>query len=120
MVQTNSSHTNINYNYFEYGTSTFQQIHGTAMGAAFSPIIANIYMSVTLQKILLTQQKKPLLLKRYIDDVFLIWTDTKEALENFLTALNQFHPAIHFTHCLTRLNRFSRFNNLSRAALPSY
>ena len=30
-------HINVNYNYFEYGPLTFQQIHGTAMGTAFSP-----------------------------------------------------------------------------------
>ena len=90
-------HLNINYNYFEYGTLVFQQIHGTAMGAAFSPTIANIYMSIFLNNFLTIQQHKPLLLKRYIDDILVIWTHTKETLQNFLSALNNFHPSLHFT-----------------------
>lgn len=67
------------------------------MGAAFSPSIANIYMSVTLQKFLNTRQHKPLLLKRYIDDIILIWTHSKESLEDFLFALNHYHPSLHYT-----------------------
>ena len=90
-------HKNINYNYFQYGTLTFQQIKGTAMGAAFSPTIANIYMSVTLQKFLKARQQKPLLLKRYIDDIIIIWTHSKESLEEFLFALNHFHPSLRYT-----------------------
>ena len=52
--------TNVNYNYFQFADLTFQQIHGTAMGAAFSPTVANIYMSVILRNFLNTQQQQPL------------------------------------------------------------
>ena len=38
-------HINVNHNYFEFATLIFQQITGTAMGTAFSPTIANIFMS---------------------------------------------------------------------------
>ena len=48
---------NINYNYFQFTDIIFQQIHGTAMGAAFSPTVANIFMSVTLRNFLNTQQE---------------------------------------------------------------
>lgn len=71
-LTTNMAHTswpelkNINHNYFEFATLAFQQIHGTAMGAA---TINNIFMSVTLHRFLRTHQHKPLLLKRYIDDI---------------------------------------------------
>lgn len=91
-------HTNINYNYFEFGIFTFQQTNGTAMGVAFSPTIANIYMSVTLRNFLQTQPHKPQLLKRYIDDITMIWNNTEEELLQFLTALNTFHPSLHFTY----------------------
>ncbi|CAI7996639.1 CAP-Gly domain-containing linker protein 1 [Geodia barretti] len=57
-----------------FGNATFQQIQGTAMGADFSPTMANIYMSVILQKFLLTQPTQPYYLKRYIDDILMIWT----------------------------------------------
>ena len=90
-------HTNVNYNYFEFGTLTFQQINGTAMGASFSPTIANIFLSITLNKFLATQPLKPLLLKRYIDDIFVIWPHSSEELNTFLTALNTFHSSLHFT-----------------------
>ena len=53
---------NVNYNYAGF---LFQQTHGTAMGAAFSPTIANIFLSVTLGKFLKTQPCQPLFLKIY-------------------------------------------------------
>ena len=49
-------HTNINHNYFEFASLIFQQIRGTAMGAAFSPTVANIYMSVVVRRFLRTQK----------------------------------------------------------------
>ena len=88
---------NINYNYFQFTDIIFQQIHGTAMGAAFSPTVANIFMSVTLRNFLNTQQERPLLLARYIDDIFMIWPN-KQDLNRFLHNLNNFHPNLHFTH----------------------
>ncbi len=91
-------HTNINYNYFEFANYIFQQIKGTAMGAAFSPTIANIFMSVILRQFLRTQQIQPLIILRYIDDIFMIWPDSTTTLQSFLTALNSFHPNLHFTH----------------------
>ena len=39
-------HININFNYFEFATFIFQQSHGTAMGTAFSPTVANIFIYV--------------------------------------------------------------------------
>ena len=91
-------HTNINHNYYEFASLIFQQIKGTAMGAAFSPTIANIYMSVTIRRFLRTQTKQPLLLSRCIDDIFLIWEDTEEDLKQFLYDLNNFNPSLHYTH----------------------
>ena len=82
-------HTNINYNYFEFGTFIFQQTNRTAMGVAFSPTNANIYMFITLRNILRTQPRKPQLLKRYIDDIMM---DTNEELKQLLRARNEFNP----------------------------
>ena len=91
-------HLNMNNNYFTFADFTFQQIQGTAMGAAFSPTVANIYMSTILDRFLKTQKTQPLLLKRYIDDIIIIWTDTTEKLLAFLQALNAFHLHLNFTH----------------------
>ena len=91
-------HTCINYNYFEFASLIFQQVKGTAMGAAFSPTVANIFMSVTISHFLSTQVCKPQLLVRYIDDIFLIWTHGEEKLTHFLSDLNHFNPALKYTH----------------------
>ena len=58
--------------YFEFATFFFQQIKVTALGAAFSPTIANIFLFVTLKRYLHTQSLKPLLFQRYIDDIIII------------------------------------------------
>ena len=85
-------HTIINYNYFEFGTFIFQQTNRTAIGVAFSLTNANIYISITLRNVLLTQPHKPQLRKRYIDDIMM---DTNEEL---LRARNEFNPSLHFTY----------------------
>ena len=91
-------HIAVNFNYFSFAGLKFQQIKGTAMGTAFSPTIANIYMSSFLKRFLQTQSTKPLLLTRYIDDMFMIWTGSRESLTTFITELNLFNSNLSFTH----------------------
>lgn len=91
-------HLNINYTYFEFASVTFQQIKGTAMGAPFSPTVANIYMSVMMKRFLRTQNKLPLLLARYIDDIFIIWPHSIDDFHTFINNLNSFNPALRYTH----------------------
>ena len=45
-----------------------------------------------------TQAIKPWLWKRFIDDIFFIWTDSEENLNKFLKDLNEFHPNLRFTY----------------------
>ena len=90
-------HININNTFFTLGDLTFQHISGTAMGASFSHTIANIYMSVMIDRFLQSQPTKPLLIQHYIDDIFLIWPDSEGSLDSFLRDLNSFHPNLHFT-----------------------
>ena len=35
--------------------------------------------------------------KRFIDDIFIIWTGTEEELKTFMTKINNAHPTIKFT-----------------------
>ena len=49
---------------------------------------------VSLQKA--TRQYVPRVCWRYIDDIFMIWPHSLEELYSFLSALNDFHPAIKF------------------------
>ena len=91
-------HINMNYNYFHFAHLCFQQVQGTAMGAVFSPTVANIFMSCVIRDFLRTQKNKPLVLTRYIDDIFLLWTGNLDELNTFLTELNSFHSSLRFTY----------------------
>ena len=89
-------HINICNNFFEFAELTFLQTKGTAKGAAFSPTIANIYMSILLREFLSTTPEKPLYLKRYIDDIFILWPE-KPNLTIFYQQIKSYHPQIKFT-----------------------
>jgi len=121
-------HLHVNYNYFMFGTIFFQQIRGTAMGAAFSPDIANIFMSVILRRFFNTQEFSPLLLKRYIDDIILLLPSDINIL-TLTTALNSFHPTLRFTfqHSLTTIDfldltifKGERFNRQQLLDIKTY
>ncbi len=47
------------------------------------PSYANIFMGQFESKIL-SSSLAPRLWKRYIDDIFLVWTDTEESLQQFI------------------------------------
>ena len=85
-------------NVFTFNGQTYLQKHGTAMGTKTAPCLANIFMGDFEQKFMATQAKKPHLWKRYIDDIFMVWTHTEEELTTFLLALNYFSTSIKFTH----------------------
>ena len=83
-------------NYFEFGSFNFLQTKGIAMGAAFAPTVANIFMSSLLKRFMENQINKPLLIVRYIDDIFLIWPSNHN-LTKFVSDINKFHQNIRFT-----------------------
>ena len=49
-------------------------------------------------ELLKTEAIKPWLWKRFVDDIFFIWTDSEENLNKFLKDLNEFHPNLKFTY----------------------
>ena len=63
-----------------------------------APSYANTFMNNIEQDFLNSQPITPLLWKRYIDDIFAIWNDTKETLMNFLQRLNEHHPTLKYTY----------------------
>ena len=85
-------------NYFEFAGKKFHQIQGTAIGTKMAPSYANIFMDVLETNFLATQTCKPLIWKRYIDDILAIWDGPEEQLELFLSELNNYHQTIKFTH----------------------
>ncbi|CAM2113023.1 unnamed protein product [Caretta caretta] len=65
-----------------------------AMG---TPQCANIFMADLEQRFLSSRPLMPLLYLRSIDDIFIIWTHGKEALEEFHHDFNNFHPTINLS-----------------------
>ena len=90
----------LKHNYFEFNGQYYLQKHGTAMGTRTAPSYANLFMADLEQKLLnnTPQNLKPLIWKRYIDDIFLIWTHGEHTLIDFIQHLNSAHPTIQFVH----------------------
>ena len=70
-------------NLSEFDCKFYQQISGTAIGTKFAPPYACIFMDFIETEFLKTQAIKPWLWKRFIDDIFFIWTDSEESLNKF-------------------------------------
>ena len=84
-------------NYFQFNNEEYLQTSGTAMGTRCAPNYAIIFMAELEEDFLHQQPKKPVIWKRFIDDIFLVWTHTNQELEVFMEKLNNFHPTIKFT-----------------------
>ncbi|XP_041417084.1 uncharacterized protein LOC108715416 [Xenopus laevis] len=90
-------------NYFRFDSDYFLQAQGTSMGANMAPAYANIFMHrIEHEHILHNPKFKEhiALWKRYVDDMFLIWTGSPEILTEFFTYLNTIHDTIKFTTCI--------------------
>ena len=66
------------------------------MGTKVAPAYANTFMGRFERIFVATYPKQPLLWKRFIDDIFLIWTFGLVELRLFETFLNQCLPSIKF------------------------
>ena len=82
---------------FQWRDSFYEQTSGAAMGSPLSPVLANIFMEHFEQIALANSTYVPKLWKRFVDDIFAIWSYGKEHLDTFLNYLNNIHPSIEFT-----------------------
>ena len=57
---------------------------------------ANIFMTKVETEILNQSALKPLIWKRYIDDIVSLWTLNREEIMQFIEQANKHHPAIKF------------------------
>ena len=71
--------------------------HGTAMGTKMAVAFSNIFMNKVETGILSQSLLKPLVWKRYIDDIFSLWTTNRDRIEHFIEQANNHHPTIKFT-----------------------
>ncbi len=67
------------------------------MGSKCSATVSNLFVEEIEKKFVYTYKFQPLLWKRFIDDIFFIWTYSKEELNLFIEHLNSCHPTIKFT-----------------------
>ena len=63
----------------------------STIGTKFAPTYASIFIDEIETKFFDTQEFKPLVWFRYIDDNFFIWTHGKEKLEEFLKDFNNYN-----------------------------
>ena len=92
-------------NNFMFNGKNFLQIHGTAMGTKMAPSFANLFLGQFESNALSNSPFKPHTWWRYIDDIFMIWTEGLENLNTFVNYLNNLHPTIKFTsnHSFTNI-----------------
>jgi hypothetical protein len=88
-------------NVFEFEGQIYKQVFGTAMGTPLAPSAASLFMGWLEEQLL---EKSPVHLKteretwkRFIDDIFMLWTSSEEDLDSFITFINNYHPSIKFT-----------------------
>lgn len=95
---------NLSCNDFQFNNEHFLQIKGTAMGKRFSPSYADIYMAEWEEAALKKCPQKPFIYLRYLDDIWGIWTHSRDDFTNFVTILNRHHPSIQLTATLNDMD----------------
>ena len=84
-------------NFFEIGEEVYHQLLGKAIGTKFASTYVSLFMVELEKKIFENTNFKLLLWLRYLDDIFCIWAEGLERLQEFYQYLNSFHPTIKFT-----------------------
>ena len=85
-------------NFFYFDGKLYEQIEGCSMGNALAPTLANCFMAHHETKWLESCPEKfrPIFYRRYVDDIFVIFKNKKQAKE-FHKYFNQQHKSIQFT-----------------------
>ena len=85
-------------NSFQFNGKDYLQTHGTAMGTKMAVAFANIFVMAKIEKEMLRQSyTKPIVWKRYIDDVISMCNTSRDRIGDFLLKENSLHPTIKFT-----------------------
>ena len=91
-------------NYFEFDSCIKQQISGTAIRTKFAPLYACVFMDKVESAFLESENTKPRVKMRDIDDIFFMWTESEDEVEGFLQPLNVFHHNLKFTHVKSKVS----------------
>ena len=84
-------------NNFSFNDNHYLQIRGTAMGTKMAPSYANLFLVYFEANALENAPFQPHTWLRYIDDIFMIWTEGLDNLKIFIDYLNNIHSTIKFT-----------------------
>ena len=92
----------MNNHFFKFGDEYRKQVAGPPMGVRFSPIFCCmflVYWEEELEKKKFQELSKLTaeMWKRYVDDVFSVWTKSEREFKNFIEKINKIHPNIKFT-----------------------
>ena len=68
------------------------------MGSRLAPAYANVFMGNLEAKILIDSHLKPLYYRRFIGDIFMIWSFSEHKLDQFIAYMNQANKSIQFTY----------------------
>jgi hypothetical protein len=83
-----------NNSYVKYGKSIYHQKSGIAMGTNAAVNLANLYMAEVIDPYLCSRPNHLLYYKRYIDDLFILWTGSLEEWDRVATNVNRINPKI--------------------------
>ena len=68
------------------------------MGTKMAPAYANLFMEKLEEKLKELGKPHIMLWKRFIDDIFVIWTGSTPEFTTYMTNINQIYPTIKFTY----------------------
>ena len=91
---------------FLFNDKWYKQKDGVAMGSPLAPTLASIFMQSFENIIDQFTGSKPLVYKRYVDDIFLIF-EKEDQVKPFLDYMNGIHPNIKFTMEFEQQNKIS-------------
>jgi len=82
---------------FQFNDKFYKKIDGVAMGSPIAPLLADVMNHVIDQALTkINVQNKPIVLWRYVDDIFVVFNDMR-VLDIFFNTLNCVHNNITFT-----------------------
>lgn len=107
---------NLTRNDFEFDNEYYLQIGGTAMGK-FDPSYANIFMAHWEESALAQFPLKHLYYYRFLDDIWGVWTHTKDEFDLFTQALNNHCPSFKVKATINEHSQFPGCDNFQRSKI---
>ncbi len=87
----------LSLNHLESNNTFWTQRGGVAICSKVSPTVANLSVEDFEIKYVYSYHLQTSIWLRYIDDIFLVWSHSREELDTFIQHLNAAHPTLKFT-----------------------